>query len=149
MKVTYLTIEGINYIFDNISPTSLYEIEKFGKTPVQVKGHFIRNIGKEFSGIFYTDEGTPQAMIMLELIGKNKWRADIITVNGAWERIGKALNKFLINIGDDLISRTNGMLEAYTPYDDEIHRRWFKSMGFIKDNSYNMTKIFRYFKQVR
>jgi hypothetical protein len=148
MKIGQLNVEDIDFIIKHISLSSVYEIHTFGKTINEVKDKFINSIGKEFSGIFYSSEIKPEAMIMLKPTGNLKWEVDLITVVGAWERIGLSLTRFLIQFGNDLIKRSGGLIEAYSPFNYGKYFNWFSAMGFQLDNT-NRNGVFRYFKQVR
>jgi hypothetical protein len=90
----------------------------------------------------------PEAMIILESKGLNKWCVNLITVMGAWEKIGLVLTRFLIQFGTDLVKRSGGIIEAYSPFNYGKYFNWFSVMGFQLDNT-NHKGLFRYYKQVR
>jgi hypothetical protein len=148
MKIGKLNLHDIDYIMSYISLSSTFELSILGKTMNETRNDFIKHIDKEFTGIFYNDDMKPEAMIILELKGLNRWCVNLITISGAWERIGISLTKFFIKISDDLSQRSGGLIEAYSPFNYGKYFSWFDTMGFKLDNT-NYNGTYRYFKQVR
>jgi hypothetical protein len=148
MKIKKLNVEDIHFIMSNISYGSLLEICIIGKSLKQVEDEFISFIDKEFTGVFCDEDEKPMAMIVLRPTQLNTWCADLITVKDAWNVVGYQLTRFLKQFGDDLIKRSGGIIEAYSPFKFGKYYNWFIALGFELDKSYSK-KVFRYVKQAR
>jgi len=147
MLIGKLNTNDINYILENISFSSLTELAIFNKSIESARIKFMHYIGKEFTGVFYDNNKNPQAMILLELNGEDKWLVNLITVSGAWSKIGIILTKFLMQMSSDMIERSGGTIEAYSPFSLHKYFNWFEFMGFVCKEKNN--NVYHYVKQVR
>ena len=148
MKIGPLNIKDIDYILDNISAGSAYELFIVNKPISKVREKYINYIGKEFTGVFYDNDMRPYAMLLMETKGNNKWCVDLIMASEGWEKIGLMLTRFLTRLSSDIVERSKGIIEAYSPYHMGKYLHWFYTMGFKLDNR-SGNQPYRYFKEAR
>ncbi len=149
MLIDVLTTASIDDIFDHISDGSKQEILSLGKTPQQVRNRFYELIDSEFTATILDENKEPMALIALENSGFNTWCGNLITRTGAWEKVGLSITHFFARFSSELVKKTGGVVEAFSPYNAGKWFDWFLVMGFSCCGKDKTGRLYRYIKTVR
>ena len=133
MLIGPLTIESIGKVFENLSEQSRKEFALCGKTVEQVKARFYELVGAEFTAVLCDSKGAPLALVCLEHRALDTWRANLVMSEGAWKKIGLAMTFFFARFTKDFVTRSGGVVEAYSPDSFGKIFDWYTGMGFHYD----------------
>ncbi len=131
MEVHPLTTENIEYVFSNLSNTSLRDISVFGVTKENMKQGFIDMIGQPFTASFYYHKECC-ALLRLMPFDKASWCIYFVDRKDCLKKISFPLTRFLKMLSDRLVNNDGAYLEFTSQYKEGKSGKWFEIMGFRK-----------------
>ncbi len=127
MRISPLTVQGIDYVLDNLSEQGRREAQVFGQTVQDLKDRFYK--ANLFNLAFYDDAGTCCVIIYLEPLAFQKWRTHFAATDEGFKKIGFQLTRFLEKFSTDMVKKGHE-IEVVSLLGNGKYLNWFSLLGF-------------------